>query len=88
MNFEPPQRTWTLQARTLAGGANPPYLFKARDDDRQWNLVNERPICRMVQTSKRDALLPPEVTVKFADGTARIFNPDDWVLIGPTIVHG
>jgi hypothetical protein len=39
----------------------------------------------LVPTPERDALLPPEVTVIFTDGTERVFNPDDWILIGPTI---
>lgn len=29
--------------------------------------------------------MPPEVTVIFNDGTERVFNPGDQILIGPTI---
>jgi hypothetical protein len=86
MSFEPPPEMWPLRAGDLSSNGNPPYLFKARDDDdSQWNLVNARPIYRLVPTPDRDAFLPPEVTVMFADGTARLFNPDDLILIGPTI---
>lgn len=33
----------------------------------------------------RDGFMPPEVTVIFTDGTERVFNPGDQILIGPTI---
>jgi hypothetical protein len=80
-SYESPARTRQHRAADLAG-MSPPYLFKALDDDDSaWNLVQERPICSLVPTP--DGQLPPEVTVTVADGTVRVFNPDDQVLVGP-----
>jgi hypothetical protein len=60
-----------------------PYLFKGLDDDDSaWNLVHQRPICRLVPSPDKDGFLPEEVAVIFADGAERFFNPDDQVLIG------
>jgi hypothetical protein len=81
-------RTWQLKVSDLAG-ASPPYLFKGLDDDDSaWNLVRERPIGRLVPSPDKDGFLPEEVTVRFADGTVRVFNPADQVMIGPTIAQG
>lgn len=86
MTYEPPSHTWQLKAGELAGNTNTPYLFKGvDDDDSQWNVVARTPICRMMPTPDRDGFMPPEVTVLFTDGAERVFNPDDQVLIGPTI---
>jgi hypothetical protein len=44
--------------------------------------VRQRPIGRLVPSPDKDGFLPEEVTVTFANGTVRVFNPDDQVLIG------
>jgi hypothetical protein len=83
LTYEPPPSTTQLRAGELAN-AGIPYLFKALDDDDSaWNLVREIPTCRLVPD--KDGFLPPVVTVNFADGTVRLFNPDDQVLVGPVI---
>lgn len=84
MSFHPPSDTLLVRADDLPGQFEPPYLFKANDDDdSQWNLVRERPQHRQSLTAERDAFLPSEVTVIFADKTVRMFNPGDLVLVGP-----
>ncbi len=88
VTFEPPRRTWQLNAGDLTG-ASPPYLFKALDeDDSAWNLVQRRPVSSLVPSPDKDGLLLEQVTVIFADGTMRVFNQDDQVLIGPTLAQG
>jgi len=88
VNFEPLRRTWQLNAREL-GGASPPYLFKGLDeDDSAWNLVQRRPVSSLVPSPDKDGFLLEEVTVIFADGTMRVFNQDDQVVIGPTLAQG
>lgn len=64
-------------------GAGTPYLVKALDDDDSaWNLVNERPICRLGSAPDRKGFLPQEVAVTFVDGSVRMFEPRDPILIG------
>jgi hypothetical protein len=88
VTFEPPRRTWQLDASDLAG-ASPPYLLKGLDDDDlAWNLVQRRPVGRLVPSPEKDGFLPAGVTVTFADGTVRFFKPGDQVLIGPTLAQG
>jgi hypothetical protein len=55
------------------------------DDDTAWNVVSRRPICGLTPSPERDVFIRPEVTMVFANGTGRVFNPDDQILIGPTI---
>jgi hypothetical protein len=77
MTFQPPLRTTQLRAVDLTS-AGTPYLVKGLDDDDSaWNLVEARPICRLVPP------LPQEVTVIFTDGAVRVFEPQDQVLVGP-----
>lgn len=88
MAFEPPRRTWQLNARDLAG-ASPPYLFKGLDDDDSaWNLVQRRPASRLVPSPEKDGSVLEQVVVTFADGAVRVFTLDDQVLIGPTMAQG
>jgi hypothetical protein len=56
------------------------YLFReyGEDDDAR-NLVLQSPICELRPQDGR--FLPQMVTVKFADGTKRWFNPDDQIEI-------
>jgi hypothetical protein len=59
-------------------GWRAPYLLKALDEDNSaWNLVSETPIGRLVPSPDKKGFLPEEVTVIFADGTVRLFNPQD-----------
>jgi hypothetical protein len=74
-----PGRVSRLRAGDLAG-FDPTavgYLFREHgDSDDAWKLVETRPIWLLT-------FLPEVVTVKFADGTERIFNPLDQVEICP-----
>jgi hypothetical protein len=58
------------------------YLFREHGDpDAGWKLVQTRAVCE--RRPHRGAFLPEMVTITFADGTERFFNPDDQVEIGP-----
>jgi hypothetical protein len=77
MTFEPPPRPRQMRADTLLSWPTP-YVLKGLDDDSAWNLVETKPISRLVPD-----LLRVEVTVTFADGSARVFEPHNSVLEGP-----
>jgi hypothetical protein len=77
----PPSRVRRVWAVHLAG-LDPGYLLReAGEDDDAWKRVKARAICTLpVHEGK---FLPETVTVTFTDDTVRIFNPHDWVDIGP-----
>ncbi|MGA7054855.1 MAG: hypothetical protein WBZ37_27015 [Mycobacterium sp.] len=79
-----PRRVHQMRAVDLTA-VNPPaagYLFRDYGDrDHAWKLVKTWVICELAP--HEGAFLPAVVTVKFADGTVRFFNPDDQVEIGP-----
>lgn len=83
MTFEPPPTT--RQMRALMATTWPiPYLLKGiDDDDLAWNLVREAPIGRLMPNPEKDGFLPEEVTVNFDDGSVRLFESNDQVLVGP-----
>jgi hypothetical protein len=80
-----PSRVSRRRAGDLAG-FDPPavvgYLFREHgDSDDAWKLVKTRPIWSL--RPHDGTFLPEVVTVKFADGTERLFNPEDQVEICP-----
>lgn len=77
---ERPRRTTVLSLTNSDGG----YLLKAPgEDDSEWNLVSQRVVCTLMPNPDRTGFLPELCTVTFADGTQRVFNPEDWVDVGP-----
>jgi hypothetical protein len=76
MAFEPSPAARPMRAISLANWPTPYLLKGADDDDSSWNLVEQVPIASFVPG------LPEGVTVKFADGDVRLFEPNDQVLVG------
>ena len=85
MATEPPPTYEQLSASDLPG-CGVPYLLRPVDED-NWHLVKQRPIHRLVPLPG-EGFLPQEVTVTLADGTERMFNPQDQVLVGPAAQGG
>ena len=78
----PRVRRW--RAVDLCGLTQVPcrYLFREYgEDDNAWKLVVTSPICELRPHGGQ--FLPELVTMKFADGTERSFNPNDQVETRP-----
>ena len=75
MTFEPPSETVQLCARE-AISTSPPYLLRElADEEAAWNLVATLPVATSMPG------LPQLVNVAFTDGSVRVFDPEDVVLI-------
>jgi hypothetical protein len=64
-----------------------PCLLRSQDDGPDaWCLITEHPKTelRPNNTGVGGPFLPEILTVTYADGTERCFNPEDWFEVKPT----
>ncbi len=76
---QPLNRVRRTRAADLAG-RDPGYLLREQgESDEAWRQVATQVICAL--RPHEGTFLPEICTVKFTDGTERVFNPDDRVEI-------